>query len=66
MIDPIEQLLSESGPSEDDVREAARKAFEDAFERAKTIAKCIPDDNEDLAEEKRDWTIEWDGVLVRL
>jgi hypothetical protein len=30
------------------------------------VAKCIPDDAEDLVEEKKDWAVELEGSLVRL
>lgn len=65
MSDPLDQLLAACKPPEDDARDAGCKAFEEALERAKTVAKCIPNNKEDLADEKRDWTMEWDGSLVR-
>jgi len=65
MSDPLDQLLAESKHSEDGARDAGRKVFEQALERVKAVAKCIPDDKEDLADEKSDWTIKWEGSLVR-
>jgi hypothetical protein len=66
MSDPLDELLAESEPFEDDARQAGRKAFEDALDRAMAVAKCVPDDTEDLAEEKKDWAVELEGSLVRL
>jgi hypothetical protein len=53
MYDPLDELLAESEPSGDNAREARRKVFEDALDRVMAVAKCVPDDKEDLAEEKK-------------
>jgi hypothetical protein len=66
MYDPLDELLAESEPSGDNAREARRKAFEDALDRVMAVAKCVPDDKEDLAEEKKDWAVELEGSLVHL
>lgn len=66
MSDPLDELIALSQTTEDDPHAAVRQAFEEALDRAKSTIKCMPDDKEELAEEKAQWAVELENVLVRV